>query len=436
MTRKRGLIVVLAVAFVVRLAWLLYAKGHPPTGPLQQGDQYSYWYYGNEIAAGRGYVSYVTHTPSAYYPVGFPAILAVLFWIALHTPITDDLMLVAGLMHVVISTATVFCVWIIGRRLFNPTVGLVAAAILAVWPNAIYQVASLQVETMFVFLAMASLAVVVDHDWASGLPSRNRLLAFGFVLGVSTLVRPFSVWFLVGLFFAGLAVHAGWRKSLVATLIPTAVVIGLSVPWIIRNEIRMHAFVPTSTNTGDTLCLDRNETAQGGFRFADHDGCVDPYLPEVPRNSGNTRKAIDFVIHHPGREMLQWVRRARIEFRSDHDGLLAVQTLGGGPAIGSPSSDRLEWVANAYFFAALGLSLVGLVLLFVRGERGPRQLVWVAFLSLFWIPILLWGNERFHFPLVPFMALFSAATLEAVASYARRHASRRTDDLPVVGVRG
>src|SRR5205823_5136260 len=115
--------------------------------------------------------------------------------------------------------------------------------------------------------------------------------------------------------------------------VPAMVVLVMFVPWTIRNEVRMHAFIPTSTNTGDTLCLDRNMTAQGGFRFADHDGCVDPNLPEVPRNSGNTRKAIEFVTHHPAREALQIVRRAKLMFNGDHDGLYATGSLHGGPAL-------------------------------------------------------------------------------------------------------
>jgi hypothetical protein len=267
-----------------------------------------------------------------------------------------------------------------------------------------------------VFLSVAALAVIVGHDWSTGLPSRNRLLAFGAVLGLSVLVRPFSVWFLGGLFLAALAVGAGWRKAALVTLVPALVVVGMSVPWVVRNEIRMHAFIPTSTNTGDTLCLDRNLTAQGGFRFADHDGCVDPNLPEVPRNNGNTRKAISFVIHHPAREALQIVRRARIEFDSDSDGLFATQSLGGGPALGSSTYKALSTIADWYFFVMLGLGAIGLLLLF-RSPRVPeRRIVFVAFASLFVIPLLLWGNQRFHVPLLPFLALFAAAALHRVAT--------------------
>jgi 4-amino-4-deoxy-L-arabinose transferase-like glycosyltransferase len=286
---------------------------------------------------------------------------------------------------------------------------------------------------MFVFLSVAAVAVIVGHDWSHGMPSRNRLLAFGGVLGLSVLVRPFSIWFLVGVFLAVLAIGAGWRRALGATIVPALVVVAISVPWTIRNEIQMHAFIPTSTNTGDTLCLDRNMTAQGGFRFADHDGCVDPNLPEVPRNDGNTRKAISFVIHHPAREALQIVRRGHLEFNGDHDGLYATVSLHGGPTLLSPAYNFFSSAADWYFYGALVLSIAGVPLLFRGRNRSERRIVAVAAGSLLVIPLLLWGNQRFHVPLLPFMAITAAAAVHWVVRSA--HARRGPDDLPVVGVR-
>jgi 4-amino-4-deoxy-L-arabinose transferase-like glycosyltransferase len=334
-------------------------------------------------------------------------------------------MFAAGFMHVVLSTATVALVYVIGRRVFNQTVALLAAAFMAVFPGAIYQVPSLQLETTFIFLCVAALAVIVTHDWTSGLPSTKRLLAFGFVLSLSILVRPFSVWFLVGLFLAVLATHAGWKRAFMVTLIPALVVIGMQIPWLIRNEIRMHAFVLTSTNTGDTLCLDRNSTAYGGFRFADHDGCVDPNLPEVPRNSGNTRKAISFVIHNPAREGLQILRRTTFEFAHDHDGIEAVETLGSGSFLRPHVRSALDSLADWYFYFMLSAAVAGLPLL-LHGDRGPeRRLVLVAVVSLLMVPLLLWGNPRFHLPLLPFIALLAAAASYGfVTSVAQLRAAR------------
>jgi len=417
----RWLLVITAVGFVLRSAWFLYAKAAPPTSWIGAGDQYSYWYYGNEIAAGRGYVGYVTNEPTAYYPIGYPALLAALFFVVDNAHLPGDLMFWAGLMHVVFSTATIALVFFIGRRVFNPTVGLIAAALLAVFPNAIFQVTTLQLETTFIFLSTAALAIIVLHDWSRGLPSRNRLLAFGFVLSLSVLVRPFSVWFVVGLFAAVMAVKAGWRRAFTVTLVPVLVVVGMSIPWMIRNQIRMHAFIVSSTNTGDTLCLDRNLTAYGGFRFADHDGCVEPGLPEVPRNAGNTRKAISFVIHHPAREALQIVRRARYMFADDHDGIEATETLGSGRFLQSDVRNVLSETADWYFFVVLGLAVVGLIPLVGAARRRPEaRLVLIAALSLLGVPLLLWGNQRFHLPLYPYLVLLAAVVVDLGARQVAR----------------
>jgi hypothetical protein len=178
----------------------------------------------------------------------------------------------------------------------------------------------------------------------------------------------------------------------------------------------MHAFIVTSTNTGDTLCLDRNLTAQGGFRFSDHDGCVDPDLPEVPRNAGNTRKAVSFVIHHPAREALQIVRRAKIEFSDDHDGIEATETLGSGPFLGARVRHILSVAADWYFFIVLGLAVVGLPLLLGAARKRPEvRLFLVALAAFVAIPLLLWGNQRFHLPLYPYLVVLAAAVIDSGA---------------------
>jgi hypothetical protein len=417
--QRRALIAIVAVGAALRLAWLAYAKAEPPVS-IASGDQWSYYYFGNEIAAGRGYVSYTTGEATAYYPIGYPALLAGVFWFALHTPVTDDLMLVAGVLHVVLSTATIALTFVIGRRLLGPVAGLVAAALMAVFPNLVYQVTSLQLETTFLFLTTAALAILVDHDWASGPPSRNRLLAFGAVLAASALVRPFSLPLLLGLLLALVAVRVGWRRVCLALAVPVGVVVVAFIPWTIRNAVVMDAFIPSSTNMGDTLCIDRNRDAYGGFRWADHDGCVDPNLPEVERNTGNTRKAITWVLENPRRELLQIARRAKYMFREDHDGIVAVETLGTGRFLPDSTRDLLSRVADGFFFAVGGLAVVGIPILFRRAPRSERRLFFVTFGALLVIPLLLWGNPRFHVPLTTFLAVSAAGCVVFVAERVQR----------------
>jgi hypothetical protein len=418
------LTVIVTVAFALRLGWVLYVDVEAPVAWQLSGDQFSYYTYGRQIADGIGYESYITGEPTAYYPIGYPAILAALFFVVGHTPLPDDYVLAANVMHVVLGTASVVLGYLIGRRLLGRVAGLVAAGILAVFPNLVFQVASFQLEVTFIFLCLAALAIVVLHDWATGPPSTPRLLAFGAVLGVSVLVRPFSIWFVGALLVAALAAHLGWRRSLAVAAIPLAVVVVMSVPWTIRNAIRMDAFVVTSTNTGDTLCLDRFDGATGEFRFADHEGCSDPNLPEVERNNASTRMAVRWVIDHPGREIVQIGRRARLMYGSDHDGVEAVNTLGGGPVMADATARRLSRLADASFRVVGVLAAVGLVVLLGRANRRrPEVLVLLlSIASLVVVPLLLWGNPRFHLPVSPFLAILAGVAV--AAGVARLNARR------------
>jgi 4-amino-4-deoxy-L-arabinose transferase-like glycosyltransferase len=419
--QARWLIVIVALAAALRIAWLVFNHVDAPAlNGLVGGDQNMFYYHAIEIAGGRGY--HVPHSTeaTAYYPIGYPAILGGLFWIFDRVPfVAHDMMLVAGGFHVLVSVATVALTFVVGRRLLGPRAGLAAAALMAVFPNLVYQVTSLQLETTFVFLTMAALAIIVDHDWSSGPPSRNRLLAFGAVLAISVMVRPFSLPLLLGLLLALLAVGVGWRRALLATAVPFAVVVVALTPWTIRNAVALDAFVPSSTNMGDTLCIDRNEDATGGFRWADHDGCVDPDLFEVERNAGNTDKAIEFVVDHPGRELLQVVRRARRMFAEDNDGISAVETMGSGQIFSDGARTFYERAGDWYFFAVLAAAVVGLPRLVRRSPRPERRLVLAPMVALLVIPLLLWGNPRFHQPLVPFMAVSMAALVVAVVDRLR-----------------
>ena len=431
MTRRRSavdprLVAILVVAFALRLAWALTTTKAPVF--MESGDSYSYFFYGRQFAEGGGYLNLDgSGRATAYYPPGYPAVLGALFWVLLHTPLPHDAaaMAMAGsLLHVVLGTASVAFVHLIARRTFGPdrpALALVAAGVLAVWPNVVYFHSTLQLETTFIFLVLAVLAAVITHDWrATPAPSLRRIALFGALLAGVCLVRPFAAPFVVVPAVAAFVAGAGLRRSalvLAGALVPFVV---LLVPWTLRNERAMGAPLPFSSNTGDTVCLDRSLDAKGGFRFAEHEGCADPDLGEVERNEESTRLAIEFVKEHPDREALQILRRLRLIFGNDNDGLYAVERGPNNPFLPDTVRTTLRRLADGYFFVVLALAAVGLVLLVARAARAGRaavaraSLVVLPFLALTATAALLWGTPRFHLPTTPFLAIFASVTLTTV----------------------
>ena len=79
--------------------------------------------------------------------------------------------------------------------------------------------------------------------------------------------------------------------------------------------------------------------------------------------------------------------------------------------------------ADWYYRGVLVLAVAGLPLLYRRSPRPQRRIVFTIFGAVLVIPLLLWGNPRFHQPLVPLMALSAGALTVALAE---RVLGRRT----------
>src|SRR5215213_9163050 len=134
--QRRWLLLVLAVAAALRIAWSIYAARQP----VGLHDQGLYLLHASRIADGEGY-GFPTGEPTAYYPVGYPGALAGVIWLARQLPFSDMPYIVSAVFNIVLGTVTVLLVFELARRLFEPTVGLVAGAVVAVWPNLVYHAA-------------------------------------------------------------------------------------------------------------------------------------------------------------------------------------------------------------------------------------------------------------------------------------------------------
>lgn len=402
----RPVVAAVVAGAVLRIAWALYAA-RSTAEFLVSGDQYSYWVIGQEIAAGRGYRIPPFTDPTSYYPVGFPALLGLFAFVTTRTPLPDDPVLVMAVIQIAAGVAAIALTALVATRLWGPRVGTVAAWLVAVWPNLVMSSATYSVEPVFVALTLAVLAILVTHDWSAGPPPVARLVVFGLVLGATVLVRPFVAPVVVGLALACVVARAGWRVAVRTVAVPLVVVAVVMVPWTVRNAVVLGAFVPISTNLGDTVCMDRTLEANGTFRFAVHDGCADPDLPEAERNRANLRKAVSFVVQHPWKEVHLWGMRTYRMMSDDRVALREVEELGAGRFLPDRLRSGLGLLADTWFFAVGALAIAGAALrrrdLWATPER---TVVLVTAVGLLLIPIGLWGAQRFHVPLAPFIVAF------------------------------
>ncbi|MCH8994161.1 MAG: glycosyltransferase family 39 protein [Chloroflexi bacterium] len=419
MPELRWLGAILVLAAVLRIVWVVYAAREP------QGihDPIFYFAYGRSIADGFGYA--LPDGSTAYYPIGYPAALAGVFALVKHTPIPTNLVFTAASFQIFLSVATVALAFELGRRLFSPTVGLVAALWLALFPNLIFHTATYLTETLFIFLVMSALVVLLSVDWRERRLGWGRLLVFGALLGLSALVRPISLLFLPLLPVVWLVAGFGGRRSFGYAGVVLVVTAAVIAPWAIRNAVVLRAPIIISTNLGDNLCMGHHPGATGHFALPAHCFAEEPYVGlgreefEVRRNNDNTRKAIEFALENPRTELKLLSRKAYHIWRHDHDGLRAVESYGDDLFIDPGLRTALERVADVFFFVTISLGGLGLIAFARPPWDGRRLFFLLALLALAGVPLVFFGDARFHVPASPLLAISAAWFVVALRKVAR-----------------
>jgi 4-amino-4-deoxy-L-arabinose transferase-like glycosyltransferase len=406
---------VVVAGTAVRLAWAIYAA----RAPVGLHDPVFYRLLSDGLAHGHGY-SYpppfngpgVGFAPTAYYPPMYPALLSVLRWITLHTPLPDGATAPVVVLNLVAAAASIVLVYAIARRLADERTALVAAALVAFWPNLILHSAVTLSETVFIAVLLFAIWLAVAGSWRT--LSLARLTAIGAVVGFATLVRPVALPLIGALFVGWLVAGVGWRAALVRTGLVTIACAAVIAPWMIRNAVVMGATV-LSTNTGDNLCMSRQPGATGGFLLTEHCNALDPDLhrpeSEVRHNAEGQNKAGTFVREHPTTEVRLWFSRVRFGFEDDSDGVGVAESYGEDRFLPDRLRSAVTFLANAWY-AIIGITAVVSLRWWLRRRDPNASFVFAAAIAVSVVPIVaFFGDPRFHVPIDPLLAVLAAGLL-------------------------
>ena len=141
------------------------------------------------------------------------------------------------------------------------------------------------------------------------------------------LVRPLTLLWLPIVVYVLHRVVRSWRKALVGAGIVTVAAAGVILPWVVRNSVTFGTVVGISTNSGDDLCIGNNPHATGAYDFVP--GCYPDEavrIGEPQHDSRDRRRAFDYAIHHPQREVELLFSKTYYTLRDDHDALSVMGT--------------------------------------------------------------------------------------------------------------
>ena len=409
------LLAVVAASAAVRVGWtVLWAE--PPAGDLT--DPVLYSILADRIAHGHGFTYPGANAgPTAYYPPGYPLALgAVLFLVGL-LPFDLSLFAVAVGFNIVLSVATVWMVFELGRRLVSVPVGLIAAGFMAFWPNAIIHTGLILTETLFLFLFCAMLLVALATPAVTRAPGWRRMATTGVLFGLAGMVRPTS--FVIAPLFLLLWWPAGAKVALKRTALVGVMVAAMVLPWTIRNAVQIEAPVLISTNLGDNMCIGNNPEATGAYElpdscFAGLHGGARPES-EVERQSKTFHTAFDYIGDNPGEFVGKMPAKLGYTLYRDTDGLWTATSFGSRPFVSPERFQQLKWIATGYWRVVEVLGVVGAALLWLRRDREQRRVFFLLVAVVQLVPaVITFGDPRFKMPLYPTFAVCAAVAVLAL----------------------
>ena len=408
---------ILAIALILRVAMAVYL-GDTVSGLSGAHDEISYSMLGQRYAAGYGmtfpeawYPWIEANAPQSYYSYSISLFLGGIYALFGYHP------LAARLIMAVMSTLIVWMVFLVGRRLFNEKVALLATAITALYAYLIFYGVTLVTETPFTLALLIALYLAVRMR-AGEMTGFWAWVLLGFVLAVAVLLRMAVIFFIpILLFWLFFAIR---KHTSIFMLVIPLVIIGLAVlPLAMRNWQLWHQFLLLEAQFGHVFWNGNHPDHLGNF----HPFKVFPIPTEVLALKNDVlitntllRMGIQNVLADPGNFIMLTLTRLRefFLFWPTEESTLPANLL----RIGS-------------FGIVLPFALYGLVSNLRRfQELAPIYLFFVVHTGIYAVT---WTMIRYRVPLDPFFILFAAYTLYTLYSRVtqRQQIPAQTQQQPV-----
>ena len=399
---------IVVVGFSFRVAYSLRA------GPLIRGDDPDkYLLIARNLIEGDGYAT-VGGQPTAYRPPMYPVFLASTMLIF------QGSMKAVALVQALLAALTIAGAYGVARTLAGRAAGIAAAIIAALDPFQVAMSGQAMTETLFGFFLVTGVFFLVT---SIPRPSLMRALLAAFAIALAGMTRPVG-WALAAMpIFLCLLREGTVLRRVGRALLVVAVCGVVAVPWIVRNWVRFHAFIPTTTNGGYTFYLGNNQYLRDAVRWRDGvwlpgEPTFDAFEEEVARlRQGKDElsfdalmwdKGLSYVRTHPGEA---W-RLAQAKFA------FFWRLAPSRSSVHGPVSDVVRRPMAIFSLALYIASSIGLILVF----RNGRNLVVMLYpaLLLCMTHTVFWSQLRFRIPLHPLMAALAGVAISAFYLRLRR----------------
>ncbi|MEM8616226.1 MAG: glycosyltransferase family 39 protein [Pseudomonadota bacterium] len=389
---------ILALSLALRLIWILSI----PVNPVS--DSEAYRTLATNIVV-HGVYGWAPGEPGAYWAVGPAAIYAAGYFL-----FGVDSALGIVLPNTLSSLAITWFLFDLGRRWFDPRVGLTAAFLFSIWPLSIQFSTVLASELHFMAFSLAALAAWDRVGFNLG--GLFFLLLSGLAFGAATYVRPIALLMPAALALAALirAPRTSWT-DLVKAAVTTALIFALVAPWSARNERVFGDPVFMSTNFWANFWMGNNPETEGTYMPLPE---AVKGVSEIERSDYLKKISLTYLEAEPAAFVLRTLWKS---LRLHERETIGVAWNEGElkNLVGDLGLTIIKLVSTGYWYLMLAAAFVGIIVL-ARGALGqpgqgwrvivdPTVWLWLYFTGVHAVIVV---GDRYHMPAIPLIALLAA----------------------------
>jgi len=409
------LIIITTLSVMVRIGAALFL-GNQINDMPGVSDQISYHTLGIRLSQGWGFTfdrpwwpATQAGEPTAHWSYLYSFFVAAIYWLFGPHPLMVRLLqaLIVGVLHPVL-------IFSIGKLSFNSFVGLLAAAITAVYIYFVYYSATLMTEPFYItgILVILLISIWITRNSDRIMQNRRQSILFAILFGISTsltiLLRQAFILFLPFLYLWLLFVLK--KKYFASTIrfsaISLLVILLFILPFTIYNYERFGQFVLLNTNAGFAFYWANHPIYGTHFEGILTQSTYLDLLPkelyglnEAALDSELLKRGMQFVFQEPVRYILLSLSRIPVYFMfwpSPHSSILS----------------NISRVGSFGLF--LPFMLLGIITTLARkGEKkvniySPVFLIFLFIVIYSLIHIFTWTLIRYRLPVDAVLILFAA----------------------------
>ncbi len=312
-------------------------------------------------------------------------------------------------LQAVAQTASLYLVFLIGRKVFNSKVGAAAVVINSLCIADYWVTNLILTEGMFKFF---TLCLVYFSIYAIEEKKTKYYVFGGISLGLATLFRPAIATFPVIILIMWIIKKYKFKEMVKYAAIVAGIFCLILSPWWIRNYYVFDRFIPLTLASGNPMLqgtyinYDQSTKATDGLNYNKY-----PY-PSKPSEIGNNKTETELSKYrlenlapkHP-LKYLYWYTIGKAKYQIDTPFFWREEFLGVHSKTASIWHDII-----------LVLGLLGAVSFYFNKERNKMGNLIVATIIYFIVAYLpFFTMNRYFYPAMPFVIILAASTVVGVA---------------------